>query len=170
MRFVARHPSGESGSKRLAFEKNGVAALDDWHSVRLALIILRYIFEEPFFLYYDAPIRGAVLRSSIFGAAIVENRLLRVACRALVLATFLSAHELASGFVARGFICRQDLMMSPGDLVVLVGTVSNGIQDGVVAFPDTSLTDRVVRGVWNSDALVATIRQLNATFAERIAL
>ena len=91
MRFVARHPSGESGSKRLAFEKNGVAALDDWHSVRLALIILRYIFEEPFFLYYDAPIRGAVLRSSIFGAAIVENRLLRVACRALVLATFLSA-------------------------------------------------------------------------------
>jgi hypothetical protein len=167
--LVTQHPPGHRRTKRLAFDKNGVAALDGWHPARLALVILRCIFEEPFFLICDAPIRGAVLRSSIFGAAIVESRLLRVACRALVLATFLAAHELASSYVARGFICRQDLMMSSGDLVVLVGNVSNGIQDGVVAFPDTSLTDRVVGSAWNPDALGSTVRRLNAAFSERIA-
>lgn len=167
--LVLREASGRRMCGELKFGNGGVASLSGWGPERLALVITRCIFEEPYFLACEAPIRGAVLRSSIFAPAIVRNCLLRVACRALVLSTFFAACELAGGYVARGFVLRQDLSASPDDLSVLVGNVSEGVLDGVVVFPETRLTDAVVCGTADASGLSARITRLNASFSESMA-
>ena len=168
-RLVMQEAPGHQMCKELKFNNGDVASLSGWRPGRLALVIMRCLFEEPYFLVCEAPIRGAVLRSSIFAPAIVGNCLLRITCRALVLSTFLAARELADGYVARGFILRRDLSALPDDLVVLVGNVSAGLLDGVVAFPETSLTDAVTYGTADASGFAATVRRLNASFSESMA-
>ena len=167
-RLVMQQAPGDRMCEKLEFYNGDVASLDGWRSVRLALVIMRCVFEEPYFLVCDAPIRGAVLRCSIFGPALIGNCLLRVTCRALVLATFLAAHELADRYIARGFIFRRDLAALPDEFVLLVGNVSAGVQDGVVALPETTLTEMVACGTADSTALAASVGRLNDAFSEAI--
>ena len=172
-RSLARLVMQEAPERRmceeLKFDNGDVASLSGWRPGRLAFVITRCLFEEPYFLVCEAPIRGAVLRNSIFAPAIVRNCLLRVSCRALVLSTFLAARELAGGYVARGFILRRDLSALPDDFLVLAGNVSAGLLDGVVAFPETSLTDAVACGTADASALFASVGRLNAVFCESMA-
>jgi hypothetical protein len=83
-----------------------------------------------------------------------------------VLATFLAAYEMANDFVDRGFILRQDLHAVPDELVVLVGAVSAGTLDALVAFPETTVSQVVARGSADAAALAASVKSLNAAFYE----
>ncbi|WP_248295433.1 hypothetical protein [Paraburkholderia sp. UYCP14C] len=165
MQKVPAHGMGEN----LAFHNGDAASLDGWEPGRLALVIMRCLFEQPYFLACEAPIRGAVLRNSIFAPAVIANRLLRANCRAFVLATFLAAHELAAGYVDRGFILRRDLSALPDELVLLVGNVSAGVLATIVAFPETILTEIVARGRSDATTLAVSVKSLNAEFSEAVA-
>lgn len=166
LHMVAQQVSTNLSCESLQFHNGEIASVEGWTTGRLALVIMRCFFEAPFFLTFPAPIGGSVLRSSVFAPAIMANYLLKVNCRAMVLATFLATYEMAAGYINRGYILRRDLFALPEDFVVLVGTVSAGVLDAVVTFPETELTDLIACGEADSATLAATTRSLNASFAD----
>jgi hypothetical protein len=166
LHMVAQQVSTNLSCESLQFHNGEIASVEGWTTGRLALVIMRCFLEAPFFLTFPAPIGGSVLRSSVFAPAIMANYLLKVNCRAMVLATFLATYEMAAGYINRGYILRRDLFALPEDFVVLVGTVSAGVLDAVVTFPETELTDLIACGEADSATLAATTRSLNASFAD----
>uniref|UniRef100_E1TI46 TniQ family protein n=1 Tax=Burkholderia sp. (strain CCGE1003) TaxID=640512 RepID=E1TI46_BURSG len=166
LRLVMQQSSKTQFYNCLEFHNGDIASVEGWRSERLALVLMRCFFEAPYFLASPSPIGGAVLRSSIFAPAVIANCLIRANCRSVVLATFLAAYEMANDFVDRGFILRQDLHAAPDELIVLVGAVSAGALDALVAFPETTVSHVVARGSADAAALVASVKSLNAAFYE----
>ncbi|EOH6072769.1 hypothetical protein ACMAVI_001856 [Burkholderia cenocepacia] len=144
----------------LIFDQRDRASLSGWCAERLAIILLRCGFEEPYFLSWDAPLRGIILRQSVFESALIEQTLSRSACRALVAAAFLGLRAQLRQHLANGYLCRSDLAYRPGDVAALAGCVSDGTQFGIVAVPAGRVAD-VLLPASNPDALMAVMARIN---------
>lgn len=113
--------------------------LTGWRAERLALILLRSAFEQRQVLSWTFEVGGATLRDSVFAAAISGNTILRVACRALVIAAYLGFCRLARHYIADGFLCRTDLCTAPDDLFIHGRAEVAGVEYGLVVLPVHSL-------------------------------
>ena len=163
-RLVSKRAPATGAPGYLEFDGQDMAALSGWRTERLALIMLRRSFEEPYFLSWNAPLQGIVLRDYAFAPAMIGNSRLRVACRAFVVAAFRGIYDLSKQYIADGYLRRPDFICSPDDLAVLAGCVSDGIQHGVIVLPADILVDSFFPRSGNATS-IATISRINETLS-----
>lgn len=167
-RHVAMQADAQSVPDRLAFGEHDRVSLSGWCPQKLALVMLRCVFEEPNYLAWNAPLQGVRLRHGVFGsvfeASMLGNVLTHAACRALVVATFLGLYDLAKQHITNGYLCRTDLNCRPGDLVLLVGCTSSGTQRGAVALPADRLVDALLPAT-SHDAFMEVVSKINKVFS-----
>jgi hypothetical protein len=150
-RHASTFTSAASVPDSLAFCGDRSADLTGWPAERLALILLRSAFEQRQVLNWTFEIGGAQLKSTVFAAAISGNTVLRVTCRALVIAAYLGFCRLARRYIAEGFLCRRDLCTDPGDLFVHSRAEVAGIEYGLVVLPAHTLSGGVAQRASNAE-------------------
>jgi len=101
-----------------------------------------------------------MLRTSVFAGAVVDGSIVRVACRAFVIAMFFGLYEQAKQHIAAGQLRRSDLVTCPDDLIVLAGCVTEDVQYGVVALPSEIFSDVGFRST-STDAVETAVARIN---------
>jgi hypothetical protein len=131
---VEAHPRA-SPALRLVFDGDLSSDLGGWSAPQLALILLRCAFELPCVLDLASGIDGIGIRESVFATALVGNRLRRLACQALILATYGAMIARAREYIARGYMSRTHLVASPREMIALAVVSDAGIHSGMAIIP-----------------------------------
>jgi hypothetical protein len=143
VQYASSLPQSADVPDELVFCGDRSAELAGWQAERLALILLRCAFEQSQVLDWKQGVAGAALRESALVAAISSNTLLRVTCRALIVAAYLGFCWLARYHICNGFLSRADLVTAPDELFVSGRAVVGGVEYGVAIVPCHTLPERL---------------------------
>ena len=143
IQYASNLPPSADAPDRLVFCGDRSADLAGWQAERLALILLRCAFEQSQILDWKQDVAGATLRESALIAAISSNTLLRVTCRALIVAAYLGFCWLARYHICNGFLSMEDLATAPDELFVSGRAEVGGVEYGVAIVPRHTLPERL---------------------------
>jgi hypothetical protein len=141
IQYASNLPQSADVPDRLVFCGDRSAELAGWQAERLALILLRCAFEQSQILDWKQDVAGAALRESALIAAISSNTLLRVTCRALIVAAYLGFCWLARYHICNGSLSREDLATAPDELFVSGRAEVGGLEYGVAIVPRHTLPE-----------------------------